>query len=194
MFRAPVRNKGRVVVMTDLSGSMDKRCECHGSPEKIQTGMPTNGWLAMQVTAAVSMATEAKCFGFSSPQHVFSIWEWETGQEPACRSGAGGDVGAGTPTGDAMLHLKHILEGETAGALGVLVTDGQPNNAEACQESARKLYAEGISYVVVIVNRYGSDSRVKQKYVEMFPLAPIIGVSKVEDIANVGEAIAREIN
>ena len=201
VFQRPAKNRGRTVVMTDFSASMRCWCdECRVYRVDNDRKM-SNGWLAMQVTGAVSMATDGEAFGYTdvnSTSNAFGqsiVFPIPQGHQPLPRHQHHDGVAQGnTPTESALAHLADMLGGETGDALGVLVTDGAPNNPDAVRSIAARLNENGVEYVVVIVANKGVDARFREYIRDLFQTATIVEVTNEDDLGGVGEAIAGIVN
>jgi len=155
----------------------------------------------MQVTGAVSMATDGEAFGYTdvnATNNAFGqsvVFPIPQGHQPLPRHQHIDGVAQGnTPTESALAHLADMLGGETGDALGVLVTDGAPNNPDAVRSIAARLNENGVEYVVVIVANKGVDASFREYIQDLFQTATIVEVTNEDDLGGVGEAIAGIVN
>jgi hypothetical protein len=83
-----------------------------------------------------------------------------------------------------------MLGGEARGAVGVFITDGQPNDWRRAAKVARRLHADGVRYAVVAVGPSAELGDFLERMGHVFPDAVVVGVASADDLAGLGPALA----
>jgi len=185
VFENKPRRRGKVVIAVDQSASM--HCPC-SSPtcyrNRNNGGRPSGSWLAWQVSAAISEAAkDAEVYAWAGGGCWAKTADIPAGMQPSHELSR--HISDSTPTCGALYDLGVRLDGDTEGAVGVLITDGRADNGPCTTKVAEELHARGVRFVVVVVKWDGDVSYVAGHY----PDAVTVVVNKPEDLANLGPAL-----
>jgi len=177
VFVRPPKQRGRVLVMMDTSGSMG--CPC----ELCRRYRPSNSaYLAWQAAAAIARRLpDTQVFTFADMGGIVNIAQMTPGYQ--------GDhletdrLGGGTPICGALLFGEERLRKDLTGSAMVFITDGEPNSVEHTRRLAKAFYLDGMRFAVILVNN-PTDS------LNVFPNAATFSLVGVDDLSVVGDAIA----
>ena len=158
VFAKPPKNRGKVVCLVDLSGSMGCWCSRCNDDET------NSGWLAWQTVAVLSNRfPDMEVFGFASSDTKNFILPVPTKQQPVCRRFI--DDIYGNPDCAALLWLEEYLGLSSNNASAIIISDGMPNgpfpvrcnSINHTREVAHRLSDAGVSYASVLVRTSNSD-------------------------------------
>lgn len=74
------------------------------------------------------------------------------GHRPKCEIHDSGLLGGGTPESGALGYLTHRLDAAFETSVGILITDGQPSQADRSYAMTRKMHKAGMRFGVIAVN------------------------------------------
>ena len=165
VFAKPPKNRGKVVCLVDLSGSMG--CWC----EECNIGRGSSGWLAWQTVAVLSTRfPDMEVFGFVSSGRKNYIVPVPSRQQPLCRrkmweSRESTEAIQGNPDCAALLWLEEYLGLSSSNASAIIISDGMPNGPSPVRcntvshtrQIAHRLKDVGISYASVLIRTSDSD-------------------------------------
>lgn len=168
VFSAPLRTRGEIFVLVDMSGSMG----WHGGG---YSHGRASGSLALQVANAImDQHPTAHVFAYSGG-HTLNVLRLSPGTAP---SRAGSNIlGDSTPTGKAMLFAENYINGRLAGASAVVITDGAASDPEVVTATARRFYQGGMRFGCVLVGRNAPTGQ--------FPADAEVCVESLDDIDRV---------
>ena len=203
VFEDEARTQGEIVVIVDCSGSMGHFCEKGGSPQRdyYQEDWRSAGWLAWQLAGAIhSQFTDAHVVGYSDgwyarndhersietslpdPQYGTAgavIVPVPTGHRPACKCESGSLMGGGTPEAGALLYLAQKIKNNFEDSVGIIICDGQPNDARRSFELTHAMKAGGMRFGVISIG--GAD------YSNIYPADLTHSIEKEADLFKLGE-------
>jgi hypothetical protein len=158
VFERRPKQKGRLVVLVDMSGSMGCHCEHCKSPK---------GYVAWQAALAVSARQpEAEVFGFTSSESTNFIFAIPKGYEPihtaAWHSIEGKRIGYGNADCTALMWLREHVEGDIANTTCVIISDGHPGHTYPircdaiahARRVAHQMRSEGLRYLSILIDRH----------------------------------------
>ena len=187
VFAKPPKNRGKVVCLVDLSGSMG--CWCEGcNSGRIHTN---SGWLAWQTVAVLSTRfPDMEVFGFvASPSRNYIV-PIPAKQQPMCRYKIWeGLVNVdGNPDCAALLWLEEYLGLSSSNSSAIIISDGMPNGPSPVRcnevshtrEIAHRLKDAGVSYASVLVRTSNSD---------LYPNEITAYVNQPSDICDIQEVL-----
>ena len=163
VFARPPKNKGKVVCLVDLSGSMGCWCEKCNSID-----VTNSGWLAWQTVAVLSTKfPDMEVFGFVGSSRKNYIIPVPSKQQPMCRHKIWEPTEGchGNPDCAALLWLEEYLGLSSSNASAIIISDGMPNGPSPVRcneishtrEIAHRLNDAGVSYASVLVRTSNSD-------------------------------------
>ena len=177
VFVRPPKQRGRVLVMMDTSGSMGCPCE---SCRKYRPG--NSAYLAWQAAAAIARRLpDTEVFTFADRGGVVKLAQMTPGYQPDHLGNA--MLSGGTPICGALLFGEERLRKDLTGSAMVFITDGEPNSVEHTRRLAKAFYLDGMRFAVILVNN-PTDS------FNVFPNAATFSLDGVDDLSAVGDAIA----
>ena len=186
VFAKPPKNKGKVVCLVDLSGSMGCWCEACGN----ESSGGSSGWLAWQTVSVLSNRfPDMEVFGFIGSNTRNYIIPVPSRQQPLCRDklwpalGPRSESMAGNPDCAAVLWLEGYIGLSSSNAAAIIISDGMPSGPSPVRcdevahtrEIAHRLHDEGLSYASVLVRTHDSD---------LYPSEITAYVNKPDDICN----------
>jgi hypothetical protein len=187
VFAKPHKNRGKVVCLVDLSGSMGCWCESCNSDDS----RTNSGWLAWQTIAVLSTRfPDMEVFGFvGSPSRNYIV-PIPAKQQPMCRYKIwdGAENINGNPDCAALLWLEEYLGLSSNNASAIIISDGMPNGPSPVRcneishtrEVARRLKDVGVSYASVLVRTSNSD---------LYPNEITAYVNQPSDICDIQEVL-----
>lgn len=126
VFQRRSRTQGQVIVMVDCSGSMGCDCKTHRTDRQYGKGVySSRGFVAWVVANIISDRFHNTQVYAWNGTHSVVVAPVERGHRPVCREF--GIDGIGTPTCSALLYMQSLLQREDR-AVGILITDGEPEN------------------------------------------------------------------
>ena len=192
VFAKPPKNRGKVVCLVDLSGSMGcwcEECNMYGGYSR-----NSSGWLAWQTVAVLSTRfPDMEVFGFVSSGRKNYIVPVPSKQQPLCRrklweGRTATETIQGNPDCAALLWLEEYLGLSSSSASAIIISDGMPhgpapvrcNTVAHTREIAHRLKDAGVSYASVLVRTSDSD---------LYPNEITAYVNEATDIRNLQEVL-----
>ena len=183
VFSRKPRTKGKVICLVDLSGSMD--CWCSGCNSIEDEYGVRSGYLAWQTVGVLtSRFPDIEVFGFASSDTENFILPVPPREQPLCRKIVDRKIHiGGNADCSALAWLRSYLGVHESTATAIVITDGAPDgpfpvqcDASAhTQKIAHEMYATGMRYASVLINRGPSY---------LYPSDVQVSVSNAADIAN----------
>ena len=187
VFTRPPKRKGRLIVLVDLSGSVECWCEEHNV--RNDYGHTTSGWKEWQVASTISRRLpDATVIGFSGAESRTYIVPIDPGNQPVCNEEMPSGIGGSTPICGALDYAKTLLDEALQDSTLVVITDGSPNDCSAnrdpeqhTSELSHQLVKAGAKFVLVLVDCNRTD---------LYPAEVTIEVNSDEDLLEVSTAIS----
>ena len=185
VFSKPSRRRGELLVLIDMSGSMNCWCsKCHS--EGSFDFDPTNGYLAFQTAGALAQSTsDCSFWGFCSNSHNSIIAPLEPGYQPICRLTGDRRPPTGNPDCVALMFAADKMMSEFSNSSLVIISDGYPAGPaplsgdhllKHTRELATEYYNKGLRYASVLL---GPDLSMG-----LYPADVSVNIKTVEDIGN----------
>lgn len=158
IFKQNDTSSSQLIIMVDCSASTSCRCGLSDwSAKKI-------GTVIWDIAGLLGRAfTGAKVFAYS--QGVTRVPSGHRLLCPQHERKEGMTMDGGTPEAEALEVMERVLGAETAGATGVIITDGRPDDPYKCTQVAERLINKGVRFCAVIVST-GGQNRNESYYTE----------------------------
>jgi hypothetical protein len=195
VFEENKKNRGKVAIMVDMSGSMGCPCETcdnnrgrgwHNSTQGSSGVFRNAAWLAWQCAGAIMKAfPESDVYSYSSGRGGWctaSIFTNQTGNQPthtAVWSGMGGS----TPTCTGALYLKQVITSDIGASAAVLITDGYPNQNDCTAAVNKGFMRDGLRFASVLI---GHDLRNMDS---IFPSESSVMINGEDELTNLQQTM-----